>query len=152
MTCMIAVNDQCNPGVLNAYAYWRIDYKGNIPSNVPDNGPDTLFLVYLKINKTIQPGWIHAMKGNQKYKVIATKVSSPVEVGVLKGDKNPTFLSASENEQLWQLTLEKSNATQLIDKFLTPAENEILLIGKSQEKPIYQTIKTIRELEPVLVM
>lgn len=148
--CVLAIAGQCNNGIIQAAAYWQINYPGNIPVGVPGVrvGPDTTYTVYLKMPKNIEPEWISAVVGENKYSVSKLKANADLQVGTLKGKKEPIVLSASALEQWWQLTLQKLETRA--EK--AQPNNVILLMSTWQDKIVTYPINKIEELEPVLSM
>ena len=143
---------QCSKyGIVKSYAYWQPQYPGNIPTDEAQHhkGPDTLFIVYLEISKTVKPNWKNAVVGGKKYTVLQSKVASPVHVGVLKNQSDSTILTAKRNNQIWQLTLE--NPTPVVQKN-EPINSEINLKGIWHNKRVSYRVKPIKELMPVQTM
>ena len=148
----IASIAQCSKyGITKSYAYWQLQYPGNISTEEDQHHKerDTLFIVYIEVSKAVKPNWKNAVVGINKYTILQSKVASPVNVGVLKNQSDSTVLNAKKKNQIWQLTLE--NPTPVVQKS-EPINSEIKLKGMWHNKRVNYRIKPINELMPVLTM
>ena len=140
---------QCKYGIVKSYGYWRPEYAGNIPKDEPHHGPDTLYIVYLEVKKSVKPVWKTAFMGKRQFNVIQAKATPPVQPGVLVSHADTIELHTKKGNRMWQLTLEKSDAVPVKNN---NGDNELFLKGKWQGKPAIYGIKKIKALRPVLTM
>lgn len=151
--CMFS-NAQCKYGIEKSFAFWRPQYPGNIPTEgvaKRRGGPDSIFMVYLIVNKNSNPGWTNAVVNNQYYSVLQTKVASPATVGVLVNQNDTIIIKAAKNKSIWQLTLEKSDNPPP-NSFKAEKTASILLKGRFRKKNVTYVVKPIKALQPVLFM
>ena len=125
---------QSKYGIVRAHAYMQETTPGTVMQDDMRRGPDTLYRVYVETKTRRQIKWITASVGNQVYKIILSKATSPVFIGLSKETGDSAIVSAKKGNILWQLNLEKQEADRSLYPKNTGSRNAILLKLKSEKK------------------
>jgi hypothetical protein len=139
-------------GIVKAHAYRQLNMPGTIPVGDEHKGPDTVYRVYVETRAGINFNCIGAQIGQISYKILSSKVSPPINIGISEETGEAALVTAKKGNNLWQLNLEKSEPIKLTKNYVGGSKNIVTLKLRYKKKNYTYPISHISVLQPELHM
>ena len=142
---------QTKLGIVKAHAYMQLNMPGTIPVGDEHKGPDTVYRVYVETRAGINFNCIGAQIGQNSYKILSSKVSPPINIGISENGE-AAIVNAKKGNNLWQLNLEKNDPIQFVKNYGGGSKIIVTLKVKYKKKNYTYPISHVSVLQPELHM
>ncbi len=139
-------------GIVKARAYMQLNMPGTIPVGDEHKGPDTTYKVYVETRAGINLNYIGAQIGQNSYKILSSKVTPPVNIGISQETGEAAIVTATKGNNLWQLNLEKNEPIQFIKNYGGESKIIVTLKLRYKKKNYNYRVSRISVLQPELHM